>query len=185
VSPKWVEGERFVNLYDRFATWVVRRQLTSCGEDFLARNHRMVSKDPESEIHMGKRVILDRDVKLWLSRGARLYIGDNSYLANGSMVLSQREVRIGRGCSISWHVLIMDSSSYAVGYSDEEPQIRVGPVIIGDHVWIGCRAVILKGVTVGDGAVIANNSVVTRDVPPGVMVAGNPARVVREGVVWK
>lgn len=174
-----------MSLYDRFSTWAVRRQLASCGAGFLARNHRMVSKDRDSEIHMGSGVILDRDVKLWLSQGARLYIGDNSYLANGSMVLSQREVRIGRGCSISWHVLIMDSSSYAVGYLDEEPHIRVVPVIIGDHVWIGCRAVILKGVSVGDGAVIANNAVVTRDVPAGVMVAGNPAQAVREGVVWK
>lgn len=174
-----------MNLYDWYSTRVVKRQLTSCGESFLARNHRMISKDAESEIHIGNRVILDRAVKLWLSRGARLYIGDNSYLANGSMVLSQREVRIGKGCSISWHVLIMDSSSYAVGYPDEEPQIRVGPVVIGDHVWIGCRAVILKGVSVGDGAVIANNAVVTRDVPAGAMVAGNPARVVREGVVWR
>lgn len=174
-----------MNLYDWYSTRVVKRQLTSCGEGFLARNHRMISKDTESEIHIGSRVILDRAVKLWLSRGARLYIGDNSYLANGSMVLSQREVRIGKGCSISWHVLIMDSSSYAVGYPDDEPQVRAGPVVIGDHVWIGCRAVILKGVSVGDGAVIANNAVVTRDVPAGAMVAGNPARVVREGVVWR
>ncbi len=172
-------------LYDRYSTWVVKRQLASCGAGFLARNHRMISKDRDSEIHVGKDVILDRGVKLWLSNGARLYIGDNSYLANGSMVLSQQEVLIGRHCSISWHVLIMDSSSYAVGYLGEEPQIRLGPVVIGDHVWIGCRAVILKGVSVGDGAVIANNAVVTRDVPAGSMVAGNPARVIRDGVVWK
>jgi len=174
-----------LNLYERYSTWVVKRQLASCGEGFLARSHRIVSKDPESVIHIGSNVILDREVKLWLSGEARLTIGDNSYLANGSMVLSQQEVRIGSGCSISWHVLIMDNSSYAIGYGDEDPQVRVQPVFIGDHVWIGCRAVIIKGVSVGDGAVISNNAVVTSDVPPGTLVAGNPARVVREKVVWK
>ncbi len=174
-----------MNLYERFSTWVVKRELASCGEGFLARHHRTVSKDPESVIHIGSNVILDRGVRLWLSGGARLTIGDNTYLAEGSMVLSQRKVWIGSGCSISWHVLIMDSSSYAVGYGDEEPRVRVQPVFIGDHVWIGCRAVIIKGVSVGTGAVIANNAVVTSDVPPGTMVAGNPARVVREKVVWK
>ncbi|NLV17561.1 MAG: acyltransferase [Syntrophomonadaceae bacterium] len=164
---------------------MIRRQLDQCGEGLWARNHRAISKDSNSRIFVGNGVIIDRDVKLWLSRGSSLYIGDNSYLANGALILSQQEVRIGKDCSISWHTLIMDSSSYQIGYGDEEPEIRVAPVLIGDHVWIGCRAVILKGVSVGDGAVVANNAVVTRDVPPGVMVAGNPAHVVRENVVWK
>ncbi len=172
------------SIYDHFATWKVRRQLADCGEGLLARNHRMVSKDKDARIFVGSQVIFDRDVRLWLSRGAQVHIGDRTYLARGSMVLSQQEVRIGSGCAISWSTLIMDSSSYKVGYGSEEPRIRVAPVIIGDRVWIGCRAVILKGVTVGDGAVIANNSVVTDDVPPGVLVVGNPARVAREGVVW-
>jgi acetyltransferase-like isoleucine patch superfamily enzyme len=56
---------------------------------------------------------------------------------------------------------------------------------VEDHVWIGCRAVILKGVTVGTGAIIANNAVVTKDVPPRTMVAGNPARVIKEDVIWE
>jgi acetyltransferase-like isoleucine patch superfamily enzyme len=59
------------------------------------------------------------------------------------------------------------------------------PVRIGDRVWIGARATILKGVRVGEGAVIGAGSVVTRDVPARALVAGNPARVVRENVAWR
>jgi acetyltransferase-like isoleucine patch superfamily enzyme len=58
------------------------------------------------------------------------------------------------------------------------------PVHIGSHVWIGARALILKGVRIGDGAVVAAGSVVTRDVPSRALVAGNPAQVIREDVSW-
>jgi acetyltransferase-like isoleucine patch superfamily enzyme len=59
------------------------------------------------------------------------------------------------------------------------------PVAIGDNVWIGAKAIILKGVTIGDGAVVAAGSVVTKDVAPGVLVAGNPARTLKSNVQWR
>ena len=58
-------------------------------------------------------------------------------------------------------------------------------ISIGNEVWIGNRAMILKGVTIGNGAVIAADSVVTHDVPAYSVVAGNPAKVIKENVVWK
>ena len=57
-------------------------------------------------------------------------------------------------------------------------------MVIGSHVWIGCNVLILKGVTVGDGAVIAAGSVVTKDVPAASLVGGNPARILKENVTW-
>jgi acetyltransferase-like isoleucine patch superfamily enzyme len=60
----------------------------------------------------------------------------------------------------------------------------VQPVRIGNHVWIGARAVVLKGVTVGDGAVIGAGAVVTQNVPPNTMVAGVPARAIRDEIEW-
>ena len=62
--------------------------------------------------------------------------------------------------------------------------IKSAPITIGDRVWIGCRAIILAGVTIGEGSVVAAGSVVTRDVPPGTLVAGNPAKVIRETGPW-
>ena len=59
------------------------------------------------------------------------------------------------------------------------------PIEIGDHVWIGLRAIILKGVKIGNGSVIAAGAVVTRDVPPYSLVAGVPARVIKENIYWE
>ena len=59
------------------------------------------------------------------------------------------------------------------------------PITIGNNVWIGCRAIILKGVTIGEGAVVAAGAVVTKDVAPFMLVAGNPARVIREVKGWR
>lgn len=58
------------------------------------------------------------------------------------------------------------------------------PITIGNHVWIGMRAIILNGVTIGDGAIVGAGSIVTKDVPRNSVVAGNPARVVKSDVVW-
>ena len=60
----------------------------------------------------------------------------------------------------------------------------IQPVHIGDHVWIGARAVVLKGVTIGDGAIVAAGAVVVDNVPPRALAAGVPARVVREEIEW-
>jgi len=79
----------------------------------------------------------------------------------------------------------MDTSSHPLGFAGEIPETKIAPIVVEDHVWIGCRAVILKGVTVGTGSIIANNAVVTKDVPPRTMVAGNPARVIKEDVIWE
>jgi len=62
--------------------------------------------------------------------------------------------------------------------------VRSAPVIIEDRVWIGCQAIILAGVTIGRGSVVAAGAVVTKDVPSGMLVGGNPARVIRETEPW-
>ena len=59
-------------------------------------------------------------------------------------------------------------------------KVPCAPVVIGNRVWIGCNALVLKGVRIGDGAVVAAGTVVTRDVPANSLVGGNPARVIRE-----
>lgn len=172
-------------IYDKYTTFRVKRDLASCGANLRARNPGEFFLGKGAEVHIGQNVLLERKVRFSLGDGARVYIGDDTYLGDFTNVLAVQEVSIGKNCAISWHVLFMDTSSHPLGFEGELPTTKVGPITIKDHVWIGCRAVILKGVTVGEGAIIANNAVVTKDVPPRTMVGGNPAQVIKEDVIWE
>jgi acetyltransferase-like isoleucine patch superfamily enzyme len=124
--------------------------------------------------------ILGDGTRILLGPEATVTIGDGTYFDGDSRLISATAIKIGAGCAIAWEVLIMDTDFHRM---DGRPTGDI-PTTIGDHVHIGAAARVLKGVTVGDGAVIAAGAIVTRDVPPGALVAGNPARVVREGVTW-
>ena len=111
-------------------------------------------------------------VRLEIGNGATLTIGNGTYLNRNTIIHASHDVRIGKDCRISWDVVIMDDDGHSI-----PGLVNNKPVIIEDDVWIGCRTIILKGVRVGKGAVIAAGSVVTRRVPPGTVVGGVPAQV--------
>ncbi len=113
-------------------------------------------------------------VRLEVMKGGRILIGGGTYLNRNTEVIAQQEVRIGRHCMIAWDVIIMDTDLHGIGGA---PPVAK-PVTIGNHVWIGCRAIILKGVHIGDHAVIGAGAIVTHDVPPGGIVTG-PAAALR------
>jgi acetyltransferase-like isoleucine patch superfamily enzyme len=118
-----------------------------------------------------------RSVFTTFERG-RLIIGDRAFINYGVDIAATGLVAIGADCLIGTHVSIIDNDFHGVVDRQRVPASK--PVIIGDNVWIGNRAIILPGVTIGEGAVVGAGSVVTRDVPARTVVAGNPARVVRE-----
>ncbi|QGZ31843.1 sugar O-acetyltransferase [Stutzerimonas stutzeri] len=108
--------------------------------------------------------------------GYNIHLGDEVFLNFNCVILDVVEVRIGAGTQIGPAVQI-----YAADHPREAEQRRSGlefgrPVVIGEHVWIGGGAIILPGVTIGDNALVGAGSVVTRDVPAGATVMGNPAR---------
>jgi len=114
-------------------------------------------------------------VRIEVAPKARLLIGRGSFLHRNAQIICEQAVTIGRNCSVSWDAIIMDSDQH----SRAGIATHTAPVTIGDDVWIGCRAIILKGVSIGNGAVVAAGAIVTRDVPENALVAGQPARVVR------
>lgn len=131
-------------------------------------------------ITVGNRVLLHRFVKL-SAYGGKIEIGNNSYIGDRTEIHSGKSVKIGSNVNIAWDCNILDRDYHAF-MSDTEV---IKPVTIGDNVWIGCQSIVLKGVTIGNGSVVASGSVVTKDVPENCLVAGNPAKVIRENVRWK
>ena len=116
---------------------------------------------------------LPTKIEVW--PGARLVIGDHAFLNYGVDVVATTSVTIGDGVRVAPLVSIVDDAMHDTAPGER----RRGPITIGDDVWLGRGAVVLPGVSVGDHAVVAAGSVVTRDVPARTLVAGVPARAVR------
>jgi acetyltransferase-like isoleucine patch superfamily enzyme len=115
-----------------------------------------------------------------LRPSAQLRLGDRVGLSSAA-VCAALQVEIGEGTLLGAGTMVMDTDFHqAVGDWDWNDDFSAGarPVRIGKGVFIGTRAIILKGVTIGDRARVGAGAVVTRDVPPGAVVAGNPARLI-------
>jgi len=104
---------------------------------------------------------------------------DKGFVNSDVKIRCMKHIKIGKGAAIAHDVTIIDTDAH---------KLSAGPVtqeiIIGDHVWIGMKATILKGVHIGDGAMIAAGSVVTRDIPANCLAAGVPAKVIKENIKW-
>lgn len=116
--------------------------------------------------------------KIFVEEGAKLIVGRNSRI-NGAHISASTEVRIGENVRIAPYVIIIDDDYHDV-QDHFGAQGKKSPITIEDNVWIAMSAKILKGVTVGKGSVIATSAVVTKDVPPFSIVAGVPAKVIKQ-----
>jgi acetyltransferase-like isoleucine patch superfamily enzyme len=133
------------------------------------------------------QLVVERDESI-------LDIGDNVLVGGGTVIDCALSIAIERDVLISYQCVIADSDNHSI-----YPEQRVGdlalwmnggqnnwhlaemaPIRICEGAWIGARSIILKGVTIGAGAVVGMGSVVTKDVPARTVVGGNPARVIRE-----
>jgi acetyltransferase-like isoleucine patch superfamily enzyme len=125
---------------------------------FVGRT-RLYTRTPEAVISIGRNVRLNGPT---IQAACRIEIGDDALLGDA---------------------IVLDTDMHPVATGrrhDPDAEVRSRPIVIERNVWIGGQAAVLPGVTIGEGSVVGFRAVVAADVPPGVVVAGNPARVVRE-----
>lgn len=151
---------------------------------------RFHATDSEALI-IGSHCTMD-GVHFDLGAGGRMRVGDYCYFTN-AVLLCELEIVVGNYVLIGWNTTIADTDFHPIapaeriadaiacsplGKQRPRPVVARKPVIIEDDVWVGPNCTILKGVRIGVGAIIEPGSLVTRDVPAGARVMGNPAQVV-------
>jgi acetyltransferase-like isoleucine patch superfamily enzyme len=131
-------------------------------------------------INIGKNVKFGSGVSISAGSDAHVDIGDNTYIGRNTIIIANKEVNIGKDCRISPFNYIIDTNHGIK--ADElirEQSYDIEPISIGNDVWIGTHCVILKGVKIGDGAVIGAGAVVTKNVPDKSIVGGVPAKIIK------
>jgi maltose O-acetyltransferase len=166
------------------------------GDDSAFYSEAMVNNFSENRelIQIGLNTHIRGELTLYAYSNGIL-VGDNSYIGAGSIIRSGDKVTIGSNVLISHNVTIIDSDSHEldhlertesyrkllkVGLPREKGNVKTAPVIIEDYVWISYNVSVLKGVTIGTGAIIGASSVVTEDIPSFCIAAGNPAKVIKQ-----
>lgn len=175
---KWLLGVRLISLgYRYIVSQFYLRKVNKLGKYVFTKWKPDIDNQGFMQI--------DDAVKIWsrinrcrlaVKKGAILSVGANTLL-NGSIIAATCEVRIGKNCLLAPQVQIMDSDFH--GLDNHEADGDSKPIIIEDNVWLATRSMVLKGVRIGKGAVVAAGAIVTKDVEPYTVVAGIPAKVIK------
>ena len=178
-----------------------------CNQKNVKKGNRSIVKDilinasPENEenyLTIGEDCVIDGTITVL--RG-KMIIGDRVVINEGTKLICSKKIVIGNDVLISWGCNIVDSNimhsmnskkrledtrnarieveNHTLGQHVDFSKIASAPVVIKDKAWIGFHAIILKGVTIGEGAIVGAGSVVTKDVPDYAVVGGNPARILK------
>ena len=145
------------------------------------RPSRLILKDNSRLVCKGHIQTFEA-VKIECLPNAVVEIGDKSYINHDSEIRCRERITIGNNVSIAYNVLIQDSDYHTTYDDNGNPKPQTLPIVIGDNVWIGANAIILKSVSIGEGSTVAAGSVVTKSVPPYSLVGGNPARIIKQNI---
>jgi acetyltransferase-like isoleucine patch superfamily enzyme len=174
---------RYARLFWRYL-W--RRLLTPAGRrwrsdgPFFLGRHLELKVEPRGEIRFGRFVWIGDGTKIRCHEGV-VEIGEKTVMGQECTISAYQRVRIGQECVIADRAMFID---FDHGMVEVERPIRLQGIYkrdveVGNNVWIGYGACILRGVSIGDNSVIGTNAVVTKDVPANAVVGGIPARIIR------
>nr|WP_234922612.1 acyltransferase [Aeromonas caviae] len=171
------------------------------GNSILGKTFKIDYRLPRvnKSLSIGDKCILLND-NIFESEEGFISIGNGCFINSGTKLITRSSITIGNNVTIAWNCMLYDHDSHSLDYrdrvGDQEQQLRdwhtgnfianknwetvnSKPIVIGDNVWLGFDVVVLKGVRIGEGAIIGAKSVVTRDIPAWSVAAGNPAKVIK------
>ena len=186
-----------MNLKSHTITKNIKKNVTLVGDHQCFRNTSGVSLlrgSKKEDVVLHEHV--DMFGHIYSFAGGKVVMHGWSKIGAHSQITAVNRVEIGKDTAIAQGVTIIDNNTHPINPADRrymrhtphgsEERSNIysanAPIIIGENVWIGTKARIQKGVTIGDNAIIAAHSVVTHDVPANAIAAGNPARVVKENI---
>ncbi|MFG6656286.1 acyltransferase [Scandinavium sp. M-37] len=171
-----------------------RKKGLKLGTNVRIKKVPMINLSEGAKIYIGDNCTLNSDnsgyhvnmfakVKLLADRpNACIKIGDHTRI-HGACIHAYKHVEIGKRCLIAANCQIIDSNGHEISFDNVKNRINTSSkgdaIIIGDDVWIGTGCIILPGVSIGNGTIIAAGSVVTKNIPDMVIAGGNPAKVIR------
>jgi acetyltransferase-like isoleucine patch superfamily enzyme len=168
------------NFWHSVRKWRSLRGVGSQGKGVYVEANVKLQRHPE-KVSFGDWVMLKEGVRICPTHSeASITIGNWTTVGHHTFIFSKNEIKIGNNCLIAPFCYLVDSD-HGIDCNTliREQAMTTKPIIIGNDVWLGTGAVITKGVTIGDGAVVAAHAVVTHDVPPNAVVAGTPAKIIR------
>ena len=186
----------------RIAALAKEKYIRLDDSSYYADGFRIEIRHPEHGhvyLSIGKKCVIDGNY-IFEKESGNITIGDRTHIG-GSTFISINGIRIGNDVTIAWDCMFYDHNSHSIYLSERQKDtmqewndwkdsgdlirnknwdvVKTAPIVIEDKVWIGVGCKILKGVTIGEGAVIAAGSVVTKDVPAWSVYGGNPAAFIK------
>ena len=164
------------SLLHRFYQWNLVRKLGSCGQGVYLEPNVEFQRHPEG-VFLGDNVIVKEGARICPTNpNARISIGDWTTVGHNTFMFATVKISIGSNCLIAPFCYFVDANH---GIKREQlirdQKMSAAKITVGDDVWIGTNAIILKGVTIGNGAVIGAGSIVSQDVSEYQIVSGSPA----------
>jgi len=175
----------------KIARWLTNASIQSSSRIYAQARIYNYQNNP-SRIRIGNGTHV-RGELLIFANGGEIVIGDHCYVGEGSRIWSAERITIGNNVLIAHNVNIVDTNAHEMnhleraagfqrlmkeGHPRTKNNVLTAPVLIGDYAWISFNVCILKGVRIGEGAIVAGGSVITDDVPEFTLVAGNPAKII-------
>lgn len=149
------------------------RKVRVWGRPVIKTHGRLIVRD---------RVRIDSRItrtELVVDSHGTLEIGESAFINYGCSIAAHKLVRIGPRCNIGTFCMIIDNAFHELDPERRHLRPESKPIVLEENVWLGGRVIVLPGVTIGKDSVVGAGSVVTSDIPPGVVAAGVPAKVIR------